>query len=274
MASSAPSALQARTSPALDPDDQDLDDESAIDEAAKMGFLDHLDELRRRLVVSVAAVFVGFLITFAFIERIFGFIMRPLQAVLPPGGTLIYTEPAEAFLLYIKIAALAGLLLASPVLLSQIWLFVAPGLYSHEKRYAIPFVVFSTFFFLTGALFSHQVVFPLAWRFFAGFSTDYMAFTPKIGPVFSLYTRLLLAFGLIFQLPTVVFFLAKMGVVTAGLMWRNGKYAILVIFILAAILTPTPDVVTQSLMAGPMIVLYGLSIGIAWLFGKRADENE
>lgn len=274
MASSAPTALQARESRAPDPDDYpDRDSADEIDDAAKMGFLDHLDELRRRLVISVAAVFVGFLVTFAFIERIFGFIMRPLQEVLPPGGTLIYTEPAEAFLLYIKIAALAGVILASPVLLSQLWLFVAPGLYSHEKRYAIPFVVFSTFFFLAGALFSHQVVFPLAWRFFAGFSTDYMAFTPKIGPVFSLYTRLLLAFGLIFQLPTLVFFLAKMGVVTAGLMWRNGKYAVLVIFILAAILTPTPDIVTQSLMAGPMIVLYILSIGIAWLFGKRAEDE-
>ncbi len=253
-----------------DPSDRDVEEE--VEEAGKMGFLDHLDELRKRLVVSIAGLFIGFLITFAFIERIFGFIMRPLQEVLPEGGTLIYTEPAEAFLLYIKIAALAGLILSSPVLLWQVWLFIAPGLYSHEKRYAIPFVFFSTAFFVAGAFFSHQIVFPLAWRFFAGFSTDYMAFTPKIGPVFSLYTRLLLAFGVIFQLPTFVFFLARMGVVTAGWMWRNTKYAVLAIFVIAAILTPTPDIVTQALMAGPMIVLYGLSIGVAWVFGRKSEE--
>jgi sec-independent protein translocase protein TatC len=252
--------------------DDEIDDKEEDDEAGKMGFLDHLDELRKRLVISVLALVVGFLVMFAFIERVFAFIMRPLQEALPAGGTLIYTEPAEAFLLYIKIAALAGLILASPVILSQVWLFVAPGLYANEKRYAIPFVVFATLFFLSGALFSHYVVFPLAWRFFAGFSTDYMAFTPKIGPVFSLYTRLLLAFGIIFQLPTIVFFLARMGVVTAGLMWRNTKYAVLGIFIVAAVLTPTPDVVTQSLMAGPMMLLYGISIGIAWVFQKRVDE--
>ncbi len=271
---SVPTRLPAHDQRALDANDDpsDRDAEEEVEEAGKMGFLDHLDELRKRLVVSIAGLFIGFLITFAFIERIFGFIMRPLQEVLPEGGTLIYTEPAEAFLLYIKIAALAGLILSSPVLLWQVWLFIAPGLYSHEKRYAIPFVFFSTAFFVAGAFFSHQVVFPLAWRFFAGFSTDYMAFTPKIGPVFSLYTRLLLAFGVIFQLPTFVFFLARMGVVTAGWMWRNTKYAVLAIFVIAAILTPTPDIVTQSLMAGPMIVLYGLSIGVAWVFGRRSDE--
>lgn len=269
-------------SPAHDPRALDLDHaphesepdigDDEIEEAGKMGFLDHLDELRKRLIVSVLALFVGFLVTFAFIERIFGFIMRPLQEVLPEGGTLIYTEPAEAFLLYIKIAALAGLILSSPILLWQVWLFIAPGLYSHEKRYAIPFVLFSTLFFVAGTFFSHAVVFPLAWRFFAGFSTDYMAFTPKIGPVFSLYTRLLLAFGAIFQMPTLVFFLARMGVVTAGWLWRNTKYAVLAIFVVAAILTPTPDIVTQSLMAGPMILLYGLSIGIAWVFQRTPEE--
>ena len=265
----------AQNSPARLPDAStggaDSEDED-IDEARKMGFLDHLDELRKRIIITVGALLAGFLLMFAFIERIFGFIMRPLQEVLPEGGTLIYTEPAEAFLLYIKIAALTGLIVASPVILSQVWLFVAPGLYANEKRYAIPFVAFSTLFFVTGAWFSHAVVFPLAWGFFASFSTDYMAFTPKIGPVFSLYTRLILAFGVIFQLPTLVFFLARMGVVNAGMMWRNSKYAVLAIFVIAAILTPTPDIITQSLMAGPMMALYLLSIGIAWIFEKRHDE--
>ena len=239
-----------------------------------MGFLDHLDELRKRLMISVGAVFVGFIAAFAIVDRVYGFIMAPLVDALPPGGTLIYTEPAEAFLLYIKIAVLLSIMGTSPVVFYQAWLFIAPGLYAKEKRYAIPFVLFSTAFFVSGALFSHFVVFPFAWNFFAGFSTDYMAFTPKIGPVFALYMRLLLAFGIIFQMPTAVFFLARMGLVTAGWLWRQTKYAILGIFVIAAVLTPTPDAFIQLMMAGPMIGLYLLSIGIAWLFGKREEPDE
>jgi sec-independent protein translocase protein TatC len=246
------------------------DDENG---AGKMSFLEHLEELRKRLMVALVSLLGGVVIAFAFIDRIFGFIMRPLQQVLPAGGKLIYTEPAEAFLLYMKIAVLAGLILAAPVILSQVWLFVAPGLYSHEKRFAIPFVVLSTVGFVGGALFSHYVVFPFAWKFFAGFSTDYMQFTPRIGPVFSLYTRMLLAFGAIFQLPTLVFFLARMGVVTARFLVRNLKYAILIAFIVAAVLTPTPDAVVQTMMAAPLIGLYIISIGIAWLFGRRRSAE-
>lgn len=243
-------------------------DEEPESGGSKMSFLEHLDELRRRLIISAVAIFAGFLIAFAFIPYIFEFIMRPLQEILPEGGRLIYTEPTEAFLLWLKIAALAGAVIASPVVLSQVWLFVAPGLYAHEKRFAIPFVVFATLFFVGGALFSHFVVFPVAWRFFAGFSTDYMEFTPKIAPAFSLYARMLFAFGLVFQMPTLVFFLSRMGVITAGFLIRNGKYALLVIAIIAAFLTP-PDVVSQVLMAIPMAGLYGLSILIAWVFAKR-----
>lgn len=234
----------------------------------KMSFLDHLDELRKRLFVSFIAVLAGFLVAFAFIDRIFSFIMRPLTEALPQGGRLVYTEPAEAFLLQLKVAALAGLIIALPVVLSQLWLFIAPGLYSHEKKFAIPFIVLSTFFFVAGALFSHFIVFPWAWRFFAGFSTDYMQFMPKVGPAFSLYTRMMLAIGAIFQLPTLVFFLARMGVVTARFLARHFKYAILVTFVVAAIITPTPDPVTQTLIAVPMLLLYTISIGIAWVFGK------
>ena len=238
-----------------------------------MSFLEHLDELRRRIVISAAAVFVGFLVAFAFINRIFGFIMRPLQQVLPEGGKLMYTEPAEAFLLYMKVAALVGLLMAAPVVLWQLWLFIAPGLYANEKRFAIPFVVFSTFFFLAGAVFSHYMVFPWAWRFFAGFSTDYMEFRPKIGPVFSLYVRMMLAMGLVFEMPTLVLFLARIGLVTPRFLIRNTKYAVLVIFVVAAVLTPGPDIVSQLLMAGPMILLYAISIGIAWVFQKKKEPD-
>ena len=206
----------------LPPGDADPDDNSS---AGRMSFLDHLDELRKRLVRTVLGILAGFLIAFAFIKYIFEFIMLPLQQVLPEGGRLVYTEPAEAFFLYMKIAALAGLVLATPFTLTQVWLFISPGLFQNEKRFAIPFVVFSTMFFIVGALFSHYAVFPLAWKFFAGFSTDYMEFLPKIGPVFSLYVKMLLAMGIVFQLPTLIFFLARLGLVTPKFLIKNTKYA-------------------------------------------------
>ena len=235
----------------------------------KMSFLEHLDELRRRLLISAGALTIGVLIAFGFIPYIFRFIMEPLTDVLRDGDTLVFTEPTEAFLLNIKMAVLAGLMLATPVLMWQAWLFVAPGLYANEKRLAIPFVGLSTGFFVSGALFAHYLLFPVAWGFFASFTTDYMTFLPRIQPAFSLYAKLVLACGFVFQLPTIVFFLAHVGVVTPGFLIRNIKYAILLIFIFSAILTPTGDPVTLTLMATPMIALYGLSIGIAWLFGRK-----
>ena len=266
-------ALPPVPSPPADAPDSPKPDEPTEVEAGKMSFLEHLDELRKRLVISVTALLVGFLICFAVIGPIFDFIMRPLQEILPDGGRLVYTEPTEAFFLYIKIAALAGLMLATPIVMSQLWLFVTPGLYSHEKRLAIPFVVLASGFFLGGALFSHFVLFPVAWTFFAGFASDYMEFMPRIQPAFSLYVRLILACGIVFQMPTVIFFLARVGVVTAGFLGRNIKYAILLIFIFAAVLTPTGDPVTLSMMAAPMIALYVLSIGIAWVFGRKVDAR-
>ena len=259
------------------------DDGSQLDEAGdadstggKMSFLEHLDELRKRLITAAISLVVGFLIAFAFIGYIFDFIMSGMQEALPPGDQLVYTEPTEAFFLYIKMAALAGLVLAIPVVLSQLWLFVAPGLYAREKRFAIPFVVFATIFFVGGAAFSHYMLFPWAWSFFASFSTesDIMQFMPRIQPAFSLYVRLLLACGLVFQMPTLVFFLARVGAVTPGFLARNIKYAILLIFIFAAVLTPTGDPITLTMMAAPMIVLYGLSILIAWVFQRRRDDEE
>ena len=238
-----------------------------------MSFLDHLDELRKRLVISLISILVGILVAFAFIPYIFEFIMRPLQETLPEAGRLVYTEPAEAFFLYMKMAALAGLLIAFPVVAAQAWLFMAPGLYAREKRFAIPFVAMATFFFTGGAFFSHFLLFPWAWGFFAGFATDYMEFLPRIQPAFSLYVKLVLACGFMFQLPTVVFFLSRLGAVTPRFLIRNTKYAILLIFIVSAILTPTGDPVTLTMMAAPMIVLYGLSILIAWIFGKKPTEE-
>src|SRR5690242_11510233 len=252
------------TPPPYSPEPEDEDEESA----GKMSFLDHLEELRKRLIIAIAAVAAGFLLAFTFIDRIFAFIMAPLTRVIP-GGKFIYTEPAEAFMLYIKGAALVGFLIALPVVMWQAWKFIAPGLYANEKKLAIPFAVFSSVFFLCGAAFAHYMVFPWAWIFFGGFSNENLQFMPSIQPVFGMYMRMLLAMGLVFEMPTVVFFLARIGLVTARLMLSMFKYAILVIFIAAAVLTPGQDIASQCLMAGPMIGLYVVSIGIAWAFGKR-----
>ena len=256
-----------------DPDDDPQIELTDVDEldasGGKMSFLEHLDELRKRLIACVIAVLVGCVVAYIFITDIFNFVIGPLQAMLSKGGTFIATEPAEIFMLYIKVGAVAGLCVAMPFILWQLWLFVAPGLYSHEKKFAIPFVLFSSTFFFAGAAFSHAIAFPLTWKFFLSFESDFVKFMPKLGPTFSLYVKMLLGFGLIFQMPVLVLALARMGLVTAGLMIRNAKYAVLVIFILGAVLSPGGDVTSQVMMAGPMLVLYTLSIGIAWVFGKK-----
>ena len=264
-------ATGAVPSDSLDPDfDDERDDEDA---AGKMSFLDHLDELRRRIIYSVIAIGIGFVISFFFIDEIFNFIMRPLQQLLPPGGTLIYTDPTEAFVLYIKIALLSGLLLASPAVMLQVWLFVAPGLYSQEKKWAIPFVAMSSFFFVLGAAFSHYVVFPLTWRFFVSFTTDILSFMPRIEPAFSIYLRLMLAFGLVFQIPTLVLFLARMGVVSPRFLIRNFKYAVLIMVVVSAVVTPDGGGVSLVAMTVPLILLYCLSILLAWVFGKKRPSE-
>jgi sec-independent protein translocase protein TatC len=260
---------------ARDPDDDpqiELTDADELESGGKMSFLEHLDELRKRLVWSLASVVVGCVISFLFLDRVFAFVMVPLQNMLPEGGRLITTEPAEYFMLYLKVGVLTGLFVAMPSVLLQVWLFVAPGLYAHEKRFAIPFVLFASIFFFLGAAFSHYVAFPWTWKFFVDFTADYVAFMPRIGPTFSLYVKMLLGFAAIFQMPMVVLFLARVGVVTAGFLLRNFKYAVLIIFILGAVLSPGGDVVSQSLMAGPMLVLYIISIGVAWVFQKKRSN--
>jgi sec-independent protein translocase protein TatC len=249
-----------------DPDWEDADDS---ERAGKMSFLEHLDELRRRIVYALLSIVAGFIVACFFIGRIFDFIMTPMYAVLPKGQTLIFTEPTEALMLYLKMALLVGVLVASPGVMTQVWLFVAPGLYANEKKLAIPFVVMSSFFFIAGAVFSHYVVFPLTWQFFQSFSSDKLSFMPRIEPAFGLYVKLMLTFGLIFQMPTLVLFLARLGIITARFLVRNMKYAILIMFIIGAVLSPGTDPVGQALMAGPMFVLYLISIGLAWIFGKK-----
>jgi len=239
-------------------------------EAGKMSFLDHLDELRWRLIWAIASIGAGFAITFPFVQTIFDFIMRPMQRLLPYGQTLIYTDPSEAFTLEIKIALITGLMIASPLVFLQLWLFVAPGLYSHEKKWALPFILMSSFFFVVGAAFSHYVVFPIVWGFFVSFRTDYLTFMPRVEPAFSMYLRLVLALGITFQLPTLVLFLARMGMVTPRFMIKNFKYAVLLSVIASAALSPDGGGVGMLAMGGPVIVLYVLSIGLAWVFGKDA----
>jgi sec-independent protein translocase protein TatC len=254
-------------------DDRDWEDEEES-AGGKMSFLEHLDELRKRIIWALVAVVAGFAIACLFLNPLFNFIMGPMTAALPKGQTLIYTEPTEALMLYLKMAVLAGLLIASPGVMSQVWLFVAPGLYAHEKKMAIPFVLMSSAFFILGAAFSHYIVFPLTWKFFLSFSSNNLTFMPRIEPAFGLYVKLLLTFGLIFQMPTIVLFLARMGVVTARFLIKNFKYAFLITFILGAVLSPGTDPVGQVMMAAPMCLLYVISIGLAWLFGKKKTPVE
>jgi len=253
--------------------DGDRDDDEQDDGEAKMSFLEHLDELRKRIIYSAVSIFVGFLIAFIFIQQLFDFVMKPLQAGLPAGQHLVYTEPTEAFVLYLTIAGITGAVLALPLVMTQVWLFIAPGLYAHEKRMAIPFVVLSSIFFVLGAAFSHYVVFPLTWKFFVSFTSDYLTFMPRIEPAFALYIKMVLAFGLVFQMPTIVLFLAKMGVVTAGFLWKHTKYALLIIVIVSAIVTPDGGGVSLVAMSVPLFFLYLFSIGLAWIFGKKKRRD-
>jgi sec-independent protein translocase protein TatC len=263
-----------KKSASSDPDDDpDWEDEESESEQGKMSFLDHLDELRRRIIYSLAAVLVGLGIALFFVGRLFQFVFEPMQALLPAGQTLIYTDPSEAFFLQIKIALMAGLILASPVVASQVWLFIAPGLYVHEKKLAIPFIVMSSFFFVAGAAFSHYIVFPIVWRFFVSFNNDFLTFMPRVEPAFSMYLRLVLALGITFQLPTIVLFLARLGVVTPRFMIRHFKYAVLIIVMASAALSPDGGGVGMLAMGGPVIILYILSIGLAWIFGKKRRKQ-
>jgi len=232
-----------------------------------MSFLDHLDELRRRIIFAIVSLAIAFVLCFSFSTQIFEFLMGPMQSALPEGGELIATRVPEIFVLHLKMSFFVAIFVASPAWLTQVWLFIAPGLYANEKKFAVPFIFFGTCFFLLGAAFSHFVVFPTAVNFLTTYGSDEISVKPTVSEVFGFYSRVILGTGIVFQIPTVVFLLARIGLVTPGFLWRNFKYAVLVIFITAAILTP-PDVVTQTLLAFPMVALYLLSIGIAWVFGR------
>jgi len=238
--------------------------------------LAHLEDLRRRIVYCCIAIAVATVVAFAFINPIFDFVFRPMRKVLPPGSKMIYTQPGEAFSTYVMIALIAGIVFAAPFIMYQIWRLVAPALYLKQKKLAVPFILLTTTGFVGGALFNHYIVFQLMMSFFGSFSSGNLAFLPRLDDVFGLYVKMLFGMGLVFQMPALVFFLAKMGLVTPRFLWNNFKYAILIIFIIAAVITPSPDAATQTIFALPMIGLYALSILIAWIVGpaaRRADDT-
>ena len=232
-----------------------------------MSFLDHLEELRRRLIYSIIAVVIGFFVCWGYAENIFGIMQKPIMEALRRNGMaekLVYLNPTEPFNLYLKIGFMAGLFVASPVVLYQLWLFISPGLYRNEKKYVVPFMLSTVTLFLSGGLFGYKMVYPAALDFLIGYGKQFQPMI-TIGEYTDLFLTIIIGLGVIFEMPILVFFLAMMGIVTAGWMWRNVRYSILVIFILAAILTPTTDILNMCLFAAPMVVLYVLSIGVAWL---------
>jgi sec-independent protein translocase protein TatC len=256
------------------------DEHEGADDRSKMSFLEHLDELRRRILYSLYALIACCGVTFFYWEPLYQYFIRYFSSF---GGHLVYTQPMAAFMFSLQISALAGLVISSPVIFSQAWLFVAPGLYAKEKKVVVPFVFFASIFFFTGAYFAHRLAFPSMWRFFAGYEVvpvptgtgmagadgPGLTYLPDLDVTFSFYVWTVLGMGVIFQMPMVVYFLARFGIVTAKFMLKQFKYAVLVIVILAAVITPSGDPFNLMLFSAPMLILYVLSIGVAWAFGKK-----
>ena len=236
-----------------------------------MTLTEHLEELRWCLLRSVIAVLVGSTVCYYFSNAIFAFMVAPLRENLQPGQGLIGTSVTEAFFSEIKVAIAAGVLFTCPYIFYQIWRFIAPGLSGGEKKLVLPFVTCATLFFLGGAYFCYRVVLPVAFKYFVEqYNTMGVVPAIRIGEYFTFFFRMVLAFGITFELPVFTFFLVRLGLWNYRLMISSFRYAIIGIFILAAILTPTPDVINQSLLALPMLVLYIASIGVAYIW-RRTD---
>ncbi|MCP4719012.1 MAG: twin-arginine translocase subunit TatC [Desulfobacteraceae bacterium] len=252
-----------------------------MNEENKSPFTEHLGELRDRLVRSFIAVGIGFACAYFFKEKLFEILIAPLVTAMGESGNarMIFTGLPEAFFTYLKVSFLAGIIVASPVLFYEFWMFISPGLYRTEKKYLMPIVVLSVFFFLLGSSFGYFIVFPYGFKFFLGFATDTIQAMPSMKEYLGFASKMLLAFGLVFELPLVLTFMARMGLVTVDFLKKNRKYALLLFFVGAALITP-PDVVTQIMMALPLMVLYEISIIGARIFGKKAvaedleEENE
>lgn len=244
-----------------------------MNEEDKIPFTAHLEELRTRLITCSIAIGVGFGVAYFFKEKLFQILTRPLMKVMHSGDKLIFTGLPEAFFAYLKVALLTGIILAAPVLLYQFWLFVAPGLYQKERKLLIPIVFLSTLFFVGGALFGYFIVFPFGFKFFLGFASETIRPMPSMKEYLTLATKLLLAFGVVFELPIVITFMARLGIVSVEFLKKNRKYALLIFFAGAAILTP-PDVITQLMMAFPLMILYEVSIIGAKIFGKKKEQDK
>src|SRR6201987_6435839 len=240
-----------------------------------MSFLEHLEELRRRIAYSLLYVVAGLCICWGFHERLFAVLQKPISVALANhhlDQKLVYLNPTDPFNMYLKISLLAGIFVASPFVLYQVWAFIAPGLYRHERRYVMPFMFSTVGLFLAGGYFGYRMVYPAARDFLITFSGQ---FTPMItvGEYTALFLPIIAGLGIVFEMPILVFFLALMGVLSAGWMWRNLRYSILVIFIIAAIITPTTDIMNMCIFAAPMIVLYLVSIAIAWFVHPAPRRN-
>jgi sec-independent protein translocase protein TatC len=237
-------------------------------DGAKMSFFDHLTELRTRIMWSLAATGVGLAIALFFTDRVMRYVIDHVLRVKP-----VFTGPTEAFWTYMKVALILGFFMAMPVVLWQVWAFVAPGLHKHEKKYAAPFVIVGSLLFLAGGAFALLVIVPYATSFLVKFGRE-MGMTDmlKISDSIDFVLKFTLAFGLVFELPVIITLLSMIGVVTPQFLSKNRKYAILINFIVAAVLTPTPDVFNQTLMAGPLIILYEVGIISARIFGKRVAK--
>ena len=244
-----------------------------INEEDKIPFTSHLEELRSRLIKCFIAVGVGFVAAYGFKEKIFQILVRPLVLVMEEGDKLIFTGLPEAFFTYLKVALLTGIIVGSPILIYQFWMFVAPGLYRGERRLMIPIVLISSICFIGGALFGYFIVFPMGFKFFLSFATETIRPLPSMKEYFGFSAKLLLAFGLVFELPLVLTFLARLGIVSVEFLKKNRKYALLLFFAGSAILTP-PDVVTQVMMALPLMILYEISIIGAKFFGKKKPAEK
>jgi sec-independent protein translocase protein TatC len=238
----------------------------------KMPFTSHLEELRSRLMRCIVAVGLIFVACYLVKERIFEILTIPLKVAMPNDSAMIFTSLPEAFFTYLKVSFFAAIMIASPYLLYQVWKFVSPGLYVTEKKYVAPFVILSTIFFLGGSLFAYYIVFPFGFKFFLAFGTEFIRPMLSIREYLSFTFKLLLAFGIIFELPIFMFFLARIGIVDSKMLTAKRKYAILIVFVVAALFTP-PDVVTQILMAIPLMLLYEISVWVVRAGEKKAAQK-
>ncbi|MDX2494081.1 MAG: twin-arginine translocase subunit TatC [Desulfuromusa sp.] len=243
-----------------------------------MAISEHLGELRKRLVISAASWLVAFLGCYSFGEKLFEYIAEPVRQALPEGSSMVFINATEPFFTILKVSALAGLVVAFPIIIWQVWNFIAPALYGHEKRLAIPFVFFSSLCFGTGTFFGFTLVFPMIFSFLINYGTNVGGVDAMLsmGAYLTMASRLLIAFGLVFELPIVIFFLARLGIVDHKWLSKNRKFALLLAFVMGAVLTP-PDIFSQASIAIPFIVLYEVGVIVARFFGKKkvvVDDEE